>query len=301
MDFIEITKELKFPEGPICMPDGSIVLVEIRRGTLSRVQVDGSIEVIAELSGGPNGAAIGPDGTCYVCNNGGFKWMEINGNPIPHGQAADYRSGRIERVDLETGKFDVLYSECDGKILSAPNDIVFDAHGGFYFTDLGQDHDGKHTIGSVYYALADGSSIHSVVHPIFTPNGVGLSPDGKRLYVSDTLSCRLFAYDILSPGKLMPQQGFVHGDCIAGLPDFQMFDSLAVEASGHICVATLATGAIARISPDGTDRVLYETGDPGTTNICFGGADMRTAYITLSGSGRLVSARWPSAGLPLNY
>ena len=67
-------KDLKFPEGPICMNDGSIILVEIARGTLSMINTSGSTDVIANLGGGPNGAAIGPDGFCYVCNNGGFEW-----------------------------------------------------------------------------------------------------------------------------------------------------------------------------------------------------------------------------------
>ena len=70
----EITTDLQFPEGPIAMPDGSIIVVEIARGTLSRVDPNGSIEVIADLGGGLNGAAIGPDGACYTCNNGGFIW-----------------------------------------------------------------------------------------------------------------------------------------------------------------------------------------------------------------------------------
>jgi len=66
-----IAEGLRFPEGPIAMADGSVLLVEIARGTLSRVR-DGRVEVVADLGGGPNGAAIGPDGACYVCNNGGF-------------------------------------------------------------------------------------------------------------------------------------------------------------------------------------------------------------------------------------
>ena len=70
-----ITDGLQFTEGPVVMADGSIVLVEIRRGTLTRVLPDGRHEIIAHLGGGPNGAAVGPDGAMYVCNNGGaWEW-----------------------------------------------------------------------------------------------------------------------------------------------------------------------------------------------------------------------------------
>ena len=71
-----IANGLQFPEGPIAMPDGSVIVVEIGRGTLTRVLSDGRKEVIAKTGGGPNGAAIGPDGACYVCNNGGFEWEQ---------------------------------------------------------------------------------------------------------------------------------------------------------------------------------------------------------------------------------
>ena len=74
-----LADELKFPEGPIAMEDGSVILVEIARGTLTKVTSKGKKEIIADLGGGPNGAAIGPDGFCYVCNNGGFKW-QVSGN-----------------------------------------------------------------------------------------------------------------------------------------------------------------------------------------------------------------------------
>ena len=70
-----IADKLKFPEGPISMKDGSVILVEIARGTLTKITNKGKKEIIADLGGGPNGAAIGPDGFCYVYNNGGFKWQ----------------------------------------------------------------------------------------------------------------------------------------------------------------------------------------------------------------------------------
>ena len=135
-----ITSGLAFPEGPIAMPDGSFVLVEIARGTLTRVSADGEIEVIADLGGGPNGAAIGPDGYCYVCNNGGGEYYEEDGVwRFVDEQPADYSGGRIERVNLESGEAEVLYDGCDGHRLTGPNDIVFDAEGGLWVHRLRAD------------------------------------------------------------------------------------------------------------------------------------------------------------------
>ena len=134
-----IAEGLEFPEGPIAMPDGSVVLVEIARGTLSRVNVDCSVDVVAHLGGGPNGAAIGPDGACYVCNNGGFEWHRSSkGLWFPGAQAADYPGGSIQRVDLQTGAFETVYEACNGHRLCGPNDIVFDAQGGMWFTAHGK-------------------------------------------------------------------------------------------------------------------------------------------------------------------
>jgi Transposase DDE domain len=100
----ELATGLRFPEGPIAMPDGSIVLVEIERRCVSRVTPDGAVTSIARTGGGPNGAAIGPDGKCYVCNNGGLAWLESPRHGLrPGGPSNDYSGGRIERVDLATG------------------------------------------------------------------------------------------------------------------------------------------------------------------------------------------------------
>ena len=102
--FREITSGLRFPEGPIAMPDGSVILVEIERQTLTRVLPDGSQEIIAKTGGGPNGAAMGPDGKCYICNNGGFNWGTDDGILHTIGASDDYVTGSIQRVDLETGR-----------------------------------------------------------------------------------------------------------------------------------------------------------------------------------------------------
>ena len=159
-EFEIVTEGLRFPEGPVAMPDGSVILTEIANGRITRVYPDGRKETVAETGGGPNGLALGPDGKLYCCNNGGFEYLESNGYLAPHGIADDYSGGRIERIDIATGTVEVLYKSGDfGCVLRGPNDIVFDAHGGFWFTDHGKVDYVKrcHDIVGIFYAKADGS------------------------------------------------------------------------------------------------------------------------------------------------
>ena len=303
MTIREITSGLQFPEGPVALADGSVLVVEIRRGTLTRVARDGRKTIVAETGGGPNGAAIGPDGKVYVCNNGGFEWHDLGGLTVPGNQPHGYIGGRIQRVDLETGKVEDLYTACDGHPLRGPNDIVFDAAGGFWFTDHGKLRERDRDRTGVFYARADGSLIKEVVFPLDAPNGVGLSPDGTRLYVAETWTGRVWWWEVGAPGELVQAMGFGPGggSLLAGLPGYQLLDSLAVDGAGNVCVATLVNGGITVIAPNGDVVEHVPTGDPLTTNICFGGADLRTAFITLSGTGRLVATEWPRPGLRLAY
>jgi gluconolactonase len=299
-----IATGLRFPEGPVMMKDGSIILGEIERQTVTRVRMDGTTEVVAYTGGGPNGLGIGPDGAIYVCNNGGFSWrLEMN-LMRPAGPSTDYTGGCIQRVDPVTGAVTVLYDHCGPHKLLGPNDIVFDGLGGFYFTDLGKARARDRDWGGVYYALADGSKIVEVAHPILTPNGIGLSPDGKTLYVAETETARLWAWDVLAPGVLgkAPFPSPHGGRIMAGLGGFQRFDSLKVDAEGNICVATLVNGSVSVISPTGSGLIRQvPMPDMFCTKICFGGPDMKTAFMTLSGTGKLVAMDWPEAGLRLAH
>jgi gluconolactonase len=304
----EIATGLQFPEGPVAMEDGSVVLVEIARGTLTRVAPDGTVDVVAECGGGPNGAAVGPDGAVYVCNNGGFSWRQVEGMLLPGVQPEDYAGGSIQRVDLGTGEVTTLYTECDGVQLRGPNDLVFDRDGGFYFTDLGKGRDRDIDRGAIYYARPDGSSISLVTGPLMTPNGIGLSPDEDRLYYAETMTGRVRYWDLEAPGRIAAAGVML--STTAGAPSRLLgtvlgdgrVDSLAVDSEGNVCVATLGTGAVTAFAPDGRLRAVVPVpGEPMVTNVCFGGPDLTTAYITCSGFGRLVAHEWHCPGLPLNF
>jgi len=292
---------LGFPEGPVAMPDGSVILTEIRNRRCSRVAPDGKVTVFSDNGGGPNGLGVGPDGALYCTNNGGSRYVE--GVSMGQGPHPDYKGGSIQRLDAKTGEAKLLYAECDGHRLSAPNDLVFDKAGGFYFTDLGKRYARHRDHGGVYYARPDGSKITCIAYPVLSPNGCALSPDEKILYVADTESAALLAFDIEAPGVLAkpkshaPHSGRVIGGCVAPA----RFDSMAVLQNGNICVATLTTGKITEFSPAGA--IVREVKMPDTypTNICFGGPDLRTAYITLSDKGQLGVMQWPTPGLRLNF
>jgi len=296
MELELVAEGLKFPEGPVAMADGSVILTEIRRNSLTRVHPDGSTEMLAETATGPNGAAIGPDGAVWIAVNGGaFSYRDQDGLAIPGPTPPGHQGGSIQRFELASGRLETVH---DG--LVAPNDLVFDSQGGLWFTDHGVSVEGGRRFGALYHAGVDGASPSRQRGDLISPNGVGLSPDGRIVYVADTWLQRLWAFDIAEPGKLAPGPGYAPGRVVANLQGYQLLDSLAVEAGGKVCVATIVNGGITVFDPDGSTEHL-PVPDPVTTNICFGGADMRDAWITAGATGRLYKARWPRPGLRLNF
>ncbi len=293
---VEIVVEgLSFPEGPVAMADGSVLVVEMLGGRISKVGSDGTIQTVAEVGGGPNGQAIGPDGALYVCNSG-------------RAASGSKEGGSIQRVDLSTGKSDTLYRVCDERPLTAPNDIVFDTTGNFYFTDY-DDH------GAIYYAEPEGSAIRRLLTDVPQPNGIGISPDGSILYWAQTGTRQVHRRRIAAPGDLVPSPGYNvralfsesgvdRFSLLAGLPGNYELDSLAVDSSGAVCVGTLVDSGISEIDPDGNwiQHTLPATlADGMVTNLCFGAQDLTTAFITCSMTGRLLRCVWHRPGLPLAF
>jgi gluconolactonase len=283
---MEIVAEgLAFPEGPVVMADGSVIVVEIAGGRITRCW-NGRKETVCAIGGGPNGAAIGPDGALYVCNNGGMSAGKMESLSGPGS------GGRIERVDLATGKAERIYESCDGIALEGPNDLVFDAQGQCWFTDLGKTHSGIRTASGLFCCDPDGGAITAIDRFALSYNGVGLSPDGMTVYAADTHQARLYRY----AARREPQRP----TWVATAPGHVSFDSLALTAAGNVCVATLRTGGITTITPQGATS-FRGFDDRYVTNIAFGGADMMDAWLTFSTRGLLVKARWDEPGLRLHF
>ena len=290
--FEVIAEGLAAPEGPVVFPDGSVIVMEMSAGRISRVWGAGKTEIIAETGGRPNGAQIGPDGALYVCNCGG------EGNE----QGEHGGGGRIERVDLTSGRVERLYDSVNGRPLSAPNDLVFDEKGDIWFTDFGTVRHRTIEKSGLYWCRPDGSEIREGFFGGLGYNGVGLSPDGKSLYVAASWTGRLYRFAVEAPGQLRkaPESNGPIPEFIGAATGESTFDSLAVTAAGAICVATIINGGITTFQPTGETRFM-PLPDRTVTNIAFGGEDMRDAYITLLRSGRLVKVRWEEPGLKLNY
>src|SRR5262249_18252111 len=168
----------------------------------------------------------------------------------------------------------------------------------------------RHTVRTfICYAQADGSECREVVGPLDFPNGIGLSPDGTRLYTAETLTAGIWSWEVTAPGEvgeafpLLPRGGLP----VARVSGFCGLDSLAMDAEGNVCVGTLLKGGITTVKPStdpgqGEEIDFIEVGDPWPTNIAFGGDDLRTAYVTGSTLGKLIVVDdWPRPGLKLAH
>jgi gluconolactonase len=292
-----VATDLRFPEGPIALEDGAVLVVEIAGGVLTRVDPDGTATVVADCGGGPNGAAFGPDGAVYVTNNGGcFDWHERFGLTFPGSPPPPTWPGHgsLQRVDLASGEVTTLATECGGHPLRAPNDLVFDAEGGIWFTDHGVLTERTADRTGFYHLAPGAGKVTEVVTPLDSPNGIGLSPAGDRVYVAETHTGRLWGWDVTGPGEVTGSGllGPKGGELIGHPGGGALFDSLAVDGEGWICVATLGgTPGITAFSPGGDQVEFTPLADPLTTNVCF--AADGTAYATLSGTGQLVAFDWP--------
>lgn len=304
MNYRLVADGLAFPEGPLELPNGDILVTEIRAGVLTRITPQGEKSLFATTGGGPNGAALGPDGYVFVAQNGGFSWSEreFQGQVLvmPGHQPDDYIGGQIQKVSPDGSEVTTIYTECDGERLKGPNDLVFDAEGNFYFTDHGKNRTRDRDNTGVFYASPDGKMIKEIIFPMQAPNGLCLSPDGKVLYVCETPTARVWAYPLVGPGQV--GDGYVLAT-VPGAPprNLAMLDSCCIDGLGNVLVATLVHGGVTTVTPLGETSHLA-VDDLLTTNCMFAGPDLSTLYVTASTTGRLVAFdNWPTPGHKLNF
>jgi gluconolactonase len=247
-------------------------------------------------------------------------------------QPLNYQGGSVQKVDIASGVVTTLFTETSTPPaypplpfttwdppfkLRGPDDLVFDAEGGMWVSDFGKQRPRDVDVTGIYYVSPDSRTIRQAIYPLNAPNGIALSPDGQWLYVALSYERRIVKYKIASGGIFEPNPKTLDGSysVTGALPGISVLDSMAVDSKGNIYVATMIpegynpniNGGISIISPEGDLLEFVEIALPdGTTcplpsNICFGGKDMRTAYITCGGSGLLISMPSDIPGLPLNF
>lgn len=289
---------LAFPESPVPLGDGSVLVSEIAGGRITRIHRDGTRRSVAETGGGPNGVAMLPDGRLIVCQNGGsrfglapwpydfdgcvrlFRPVGPSEHPVVPSLQVVEPCGRV--ATLVTG-----FTSRTGNThaLVRPSDICVDAHGGFYVTDGGSAHGRNRILTGLLYGTVQGG-LREIVYPLEMPNGLALSPDGSSLYVAETRTRRIWQFELRAPGVVGRARGLA--TVPAGGPlNVGGADGVCVDGAGRILVATLGTGGVTVFSPAGELLGAIPADDPMTTNVALS-ADGSTLFMTLASSGRLI-------------
>lgn len=254
---------LQGTEGPIALPDGTMVFCETILGRVARVEKDGteSVFVDAALAGGPNGLTWGPKGRL------------IGATTAP---------GKVGvRVVYPRGSEAMLADSFDGKPFGRPNDLIADRKGGVYFTDPAN-LPKPPLPPAVYYLPPGGGKVIKVVDNVI-PNGVSLSPDEKTLYVNSGGTGYVLALDVQNDGTVTNRRNFAKYD---GLPvtDGKVIgggDGFTVDTEGRLYTA--AAGKIQVFTPQGA-YLGSITPSRRPQNLAFAGPDMKTLYIVGGGT-----------------
>ncbi|OBH96917.1 SMP-30/gluconolactonase/LRE family protein [Mycobacterium sp. E2733] len=289
---------LSFPESPVPLDDGSVVVSEMAAGRITRVRPDGVTETVAQTGGGPNGVGRLPDGRMVVCQNGGSRFG-IGPWPYDFGECAHlFRpvgapdapvTPGLQIVD-PGGRVSTLtttFRTRSGKELPLirPSDICIDSDGGFYVTDGGTTRGRNRAMTGLLYGTVEGG-LREVVYPLEMPNGVALSPGGAILYVAETRTRRIWEFELDGPGVVGRARGLTTVPS-GGPLNVGGADGVCVDEAGRILVATLGTGGVTVFSPTGDLLGSIPADDPMTTNVALSG-DGQKLFMTLASSGSLV-------------
>jgi gluconolactonase len=269
-----ITSGLRFPEGPSYLGDGAVMVAEMKGEAISRVDADGTLTVLGDCGGAPNGSAAGANGEYYVANNGG-----LSAEGMGYWHAPRQFDGIVQRVDPD-GTVVQVGGVLPGVPPHRPNDLCFGPDGTLYVTDSANWEDFRNlNVGHVVAITPDGTQRQSIELAAM-PNGIAIAPDG-RLFVTQSLTKKVLAYE-LSDGEITGEPT-VFAKLSGAIPDGFCFTE---DGTVYVCGST--GHAIFVYGPDGELRETIATGDATQpTNCCIG--DDGNLYVTLALTGQLVA------------
>jgi gluconolactonase len=250
----QVLKSDRYNEGIVFDRQGNFYFSQTKAGTITIVSPDGSSRIWAKVEGA-NGHKILPDGTHIVAAKNAVVQLDADGKILK-----------------------TVAKKFDDKALIYPNDITVDPQGGFYFTDSGNPTPQKPN-GAVYYVDA-GGKLNQIASKIAFANGIILSSDRKRLFVSESNRNRILVYKVTKPGQLEQKQVF------ARLPVKQKGeidnqpDGLCLDATGNLYVAHYGTRHIEVLNSNGKLIRRYPSGNLTTSNCAFGGKNLDSLFVT---------------------
>ena len=251
-------------EGPACDREGNIYCVSFRHArNIARVSPEGRAELFVELpeKSAGNGIRFDRAGTMFV---------------------ADYTGHNVLRVDLPTRSVTVL---AHNDTMNQPNDLAIAPDGTLYASDPNW----KNGTGQLWRITRDGQA-QRVASDLGTANGIEVSPDGRTLYVNESAQRNVWKFDIDRDGSLKNKR------LLKKFDDFG-FDGMRCDVDGNLYITRHGKGTVVKLSPQGEVLREIEVLGPNPTNICFGGKDGRTAYVTEAKAKRLVQFRVDRPGL----
>ncbi len=250
----KLGSDFSFTEGPACDAEGNVFFTDQPNDRILKWSTGGKLSTFMHPCGRANGLSFDHQGNLWAC--------------------ADERN-ELWRID-PAGKVTVVITNYQGKRLNGPNDVWLQPTGGLYFTDPYYQRDywkrgPKESPECVYHLSADGQALTRVTDDLKQPNGIIGTPDGKTLYVADIGAQKTFRYSIQPDGSLRDKTLF----CSMGS------DGMTIDQQGNIY---LTGKGVTVFNPSGKQIEHIEVAEPWTANVCFGGKDRRTLFITASKS-----------------
>jgi gluconolactonase len=273
---------LGFPEGPVYLGDGAVAFTQIRGACVTRY-ANGRTSLVAETGGGANGATLGTDGEIWVANNGGLSLGQTG-----YWFSPEFTEGCIQRI-AKDGSIERV-GELPGEPPHRPNDLCFGPDGMLYFTDPRNWEDLRNLkTGRIWRMDPLTGDAETIAELSLFPNGIAFGPDGRTLYVCQTMGMKLFAFD-WDGGRLSNER--VWATLPEGFPDGFCFTA---DGDAYACGAT--GDVIQQFDAEGTLKATHrfpKGSDP--TNCCLGDG---TLYVTCSTSGELLAFDIGVEALPL--